>query len=266
MNPLAERYKTAPPGIREFVGIDGCPGGWIAIHLAPRSPASAEFIPAGQMAQWLRNDGPPRLVLIDIPIGLPDAAWARLRGGDGSRGCEREARRLLGPRRSSVFNPPARPALAASRDDASQVNFRELGKKLSRQSLGILPKIREVDEALADPGVAGSAATLWEAHPELAFRACNAGRPLGHWKRTPDGQRERLALLERVHAGARAFVKQAAAQYPRKRVGTDDLVDALVLAVAALRGYPDHYRALPSIPEQDSAGRPMEMVFWQVGT
>jgi predicted RNase H-like nuclease len=254
--------KTAPRGIRTFVGIDGCPGGWIAVLLSPNGIASTAWIRTGGMGTWLREGGSSRLVLIDMPIGLPDSSWANRRGGDTTRGCEREARQLLGPRRSSVFNPPARSALGVAIEEASGENLRELGKKLSRQSLGILPKIREIDEVLSARDISTSGATIWEAHPELAFRALNGGRPMRHWKRTREGMQQRLRLLERFRPGVRAFIRKEALLYSRSIVGVDDLIDAFVLSLSAQRGYPKSYRVLPSVAERDSQKRPMQMVYW----
>jgi predicted RNase H-like nuclease len=197
------------------------------------------------------------LVLIDMPIGLPERVLP-------VRGCEPEARRLLGPRRSSVFSPPCRAALAeTSYPEASAANRRETGRGLSRQSWGIAAKIAALDEALRKGALDPARATVWEAHPELCLWAMNGGRPMHHWKRTPAGQRERIRLLNRVEPGLGRWI---AAQSPRLRghgAAPNDLVDALALAVAARRGYPRGFRAIPYPPQHDARGLPMQMVYWQ---
>ena len=71
--------------------------------------------------------GAASTVLIDISIGLTDSP--------DQRECDFEARRALGPRRSSVFTPPSRAALEArSYREASTLNFRETGRKLNLQT------------------------------------------------------------------------------------------------------------------------------------
>jgi predicted RNase H-like nuclease len=256
------RHIDAPPDVRTFTGIDGCRAGWLAVHLQGDSSARAELIPAGTLATWLQAEGLCCLVLVDIPIGLTDAAWIAGRNGDSSRGCEREARRRLGPRRASVFNPPCRAATLADAGCESETNQGEIGKKLSRQSLGILPRIREMDAALHDSRFLRSRVTVWEAHPELAFLTLNDGFPLAEPKRTSKGQVLRLNLLSRVFPATRGFVKESLQDYPRKAVAQDDIVDALALAVSARFAYPDAFAALPALPESDCRSLPMQMVYW----
>jgi predicted RNase H-like nuclease len=108
-------------------GADGCRGGWlVALASSGRRALSAERyfdlepvfarLAAGELAA----------LAVDIPIGL---------SGVGPRRCDAEARRLLGPRRSSVFPAPARDTLGAScHAQASALNQQAGGKRLSIQS------------------------------------------------------------------------------------------------------------------------------------
>ena len=83
-------------------------------------------------------------VAIDIPIGLPD---------EGSRRCDLEARKLIGPRRSSVFPAPFRSVLGALTYEDAAARCRAVsGKSLSLQAFGILPKIAEVDRLMTRTG------------------------------------------------------------------------------------------------------------------
>lgn len=109
------------------------------------------------------------VLAVDMPIGLPD---------EGRRSCDAEARRMLGPRRSSVFPVPVRSALAAT-------TFADV-TGLSIQGWHLVPKIAEVD-ACWEPRVR-------ECSPELSL-AVVAGAPMTHPKRTPEGRAERLAVL-----------------------------------------------------------------------
>lgn len=252
----AARALPAPGGIGRFIGVDGCRAGWIAVHLAPGAGPRWETVGTGGLGE-LRPDTGCALVLIDMPIGLPD-------GSRPVRGCEPEARRLLGARRSSVFSPPGRAALAdASHAGASAANRRETGRGLSRQAWGIAPKIAALDQDLRTGAIDPAGLIVWEAHPELCWRAMNGGRPMTHWKRTRAGFRERTRLLNGIEPGLGGWIE---GQTPRLRgsgAAPDDLVDALGLAIAACRGYPDGFRALPAKPERDALGVPMQMVYWQ---
>jgi predicted RNase H-like nuclease len=126
------------------------------------------------------------VVVIDIPIGLPDS---------DPRECESEVRRLLRHRASSVFNCPSRVCLAAidSYEEASALSMAATGKKLSKQSFAILRKIAEVDQCLQED--VGLAARVWEVHPEACFSALAGDIPLLHSKHSGFGFLERHQLL-----------------------------------------------------------------------
>ena len=65
--------------------------------------------------QVLDLEPKPSVVAVDMPIGLLEEP------SSGGRECDKEARRLLGtPRRSSVFTPPTKPALASATYEEAQ--------------------------------------------------------------------------------------------------------------------------------------------------
>lgn len=193
-----------------------------------------------------------RLILVDIPIGLP---WAEL----PVRPCDAAARRLLGrPRASSVFPAPCRAAVyAAGPRQARQVNRRVLRRDLSAQSLGILGKIREADALL--PPRRRASPPIREVHPEVCFWALN-GRPMLHKKSLPEGQEERLTVLRRYRSDADEVVAEALAAHPRGRVRPDDVIDALAAAVTAAA--PASELRLVCEAVRDEKGLPMEIVYW----
>jgi predicted RNase H-like nuclease len=181
-------------------GVDGCRGGW-AVALATDDaivdirvmPTFADVLALG-----------PAAIAVDMPIGLPEA---------GPRACDIEARRRLGPRRSSVFPAPLRPMLdATTYEEASGI------AGLSKQAYHLLPKIREVD-ALMTPR---RQRTVVEAHPELCF-ARLLGQPCRAPKRTPEGRAERLAV-----AGLPV-------DRPPRGAAWDDVLDAAALVHTARR-------------------------------
>jgi predicted RNase H-like nuclease len=198
------------------VGVDGCRQGWVAVTLADDGSLSAQLVTAldGLVAE-LRS-GVVAALAVDMPIGLLNQA---------RRACDVEARRLLGPRRSSVFPAPSRVTLdAADYDDACRRSRAAVGVALSRQAFNLLPKIRQLDR-LVDPA---DQDRLVEAHPECAF-ARLAGRPLAEPKRTAEGQAVRRRLLI-DHDEAFGPLLARSSGLP-----TLDLIDAAVLAITAKR-------------------------------
>lgn len=176
------------------VGVDGARGGWLAATAFGADDGTISSVElslvenfAGLDAMRSDTDAP---MAVDIPMGLLDSV--------DFRPCDRGARDVLGPRRSSVFAPPSRPLLTAATygDARALVEAERLGspaaKSLSAQSFGIVPKIREADRFLrADPAAQD---WLWECHPELSFLGLN-GRVGLPPKTTVAGQAVRIRLL-----------------------------------------------------------------------
>ncbi len=237
------------PGQAAAYGVDGCRAGWFYVGL---EGSAFRFGLARALVDLPREvlDGAPALV--DIPIGLPSARTP-------VRDCDRLCRRLIGPRSSSVFGPPARAALeAGDYRQAVALNEAVTGKRISRQAWNLAPRLREAD-ALARAAGDGTS-RFREAHPELCFTVLAGGRPMAHYKKTREGHEERLVVLERHYAPARELVRRALETYPRSRAGRDDIVDALVLAVSASLCRSD-LRTLPPMPQKDEAGLFMEIVY-----
>jgi predicted RNase H-like nuclease len=232
----------------QFIGIDGCRGGWIFAAIEDSRRVEIQFS-ASIRCIWESFPG-AKLMLIDIPIGLPAGT---------ARACDVSARKYLRPRSGAcVFPPPCRQALNCDTyEDACAANQRVTGKKISRQTWNILPKIREVDEFLRQAPVCREA--LRESHPEVCFRAL-AQKPPRFSKKTAAGRSERMDIL-RVHLvdGARRL-PEAVDRHRKNGAAADDILDALVLAVTArlAAAYP---RTLPRHPPRDAAGLPMEIVY-----
>ena len=194
-----------------------------------------------------------RSILIDIPIGCPEA-------GPNGRECDSEARRLLGPGRgSSVFTTPSRPVLDAdSYAQALELNRRATGRGLSIQTWNIVPRIRAIDRLLrSNTSLRG---VLRESHPELCFWALNGRRAMRYSKKRLEGRQERLTVLQHYFPQCRTLLEQAAGEFLRRQLAPDDIIDAMVCAVTAKYGYGD-YQTLPARPPQDGQGLPMEMVY-----
>lgn len=227
-------------------GVDGCRAGWFYFWINGRVFGHGVVDELSAVV----SQGYADVILVDMPIGLPD--------DDGNRDCDTAARRLLGRRASSVFPAPCRAALAAATyEEACALNEQQTGRRLSRQCWNIVPKIREVDRLLLAGGRARG--RVRESHPEVCFAALNGGRPMAAAKRTADGYQERLAVLRAKWPSAPRAAEAALAAYRRGDVGRDDILDAMVLAVTA--SLPAARReTIPARPRKDDKGLPMSMV------
>jgi predicted RNase H-like nuclease len=231
-----------------FFGLDGCKAGWFCIGIDDEGDFRFSVLKKiDELQQYLEQ---AKLILVDIPIGLP---WR----DQATRLCDTAARRILAPRGSSVFPVPARSALSMpSYQQGSAENRRQLNKGLSVQSWAISPKIKETDEFMRriKPGN-----KVREMHPEVAFWALNGKRVLKHRKKDQQGIEERIAILSSHYKRAEKCFCMARDQYLVKEVASDDILDAMVGAVTAMQ-YP-RLSTLPEKPVKDEEGIPMEMVY-----
>jgi predicted RNase H-like nuclease len=228
-----------------LIGVDGCPGGWLAVREWPNNRVDAQVY--GSFNELLTHLPSPAAIAIDIPIGLPDA---------GSRTCDHTARQRLGfPRMCSVFPAPIRPLLAAaSHSDACRIRFDVEGKRVSKQVFAILPKVREVDEALTQTPELRTA--VMEVHPELSF-ALWKGDPLLHAKRRAEGKAERSILIEAVWTGV---LSECRACLGSADYRPDDLHDAFAALWTARSIVAGTAMRFPSGDERDRHGIPMRIV------
>ena len=238
---LPERWEAA------FVaGADGCRAGWIVVRaLQPREGrlrlADVTVLP--DFAGVLELTRSCAALAVDIPIGL---------SADGRRDADFEARRRIGPRRSSVFPAPPRQVMEARDYQTANSTSKALfGRGVQRQTFNILAKIREADACMTH----GLQARVVESHPEVSFWALGGERQLEHAKRSLAGRSQRLRLLEI------AFRPEVRDARPPRGAGWDDLYDARVLAWTAARVAAGTAVHLPTEPQRDERGLRMEIVY-----
>lgn len=226
-----------------IAGVDGTSRGWVAVFCDDDlGRPEARFLE--KLADLPRT---LRVVAVDVPMGLPD------RGG---READRLARLALGePRRRSVFPCPPRCVLgAAGWEEACARSERNDGRRLSKQTFAILPKIGEADALLRSEEWARRC--LYEVHPELSF-ALWSGAPMRYRKKSPAGREERRRLIAELFgsaafAGAREAVRGHG-------VATDDLADAFAAAWSAWRIFDGSAERYPEKRVVDGEGLVMQI-------
>jgi predicted RNase H-like nuclease len=232
-------------------GVDGCRGGWVVLlagfRASEAAPVQLDWRVCARFDSVLALEERPAAIAVDMPIGLLE------RAAPGGRACDRAARGLLRwPRASSVFSPPARPALV---NDGYVDAMARNGGGMSKEAYNILPKIRELDALLAPQ----AQSRVFEAHPELAFAAL-AGHPMRHNKKTSAGRRERLRCLRTVFGAAFRDPLRVRLELGTRAVALDDVIDAYVLADAARRIQTGRASRLPpGAPPLDARGLRMEI-------
>jgi predicted RNase H-like nuclease len=246
---------TGGAGGRWVAGVDGCPGGWIAVLVddggcnAPRVELRTAFADIVDLPEQ------PLVIGVDMPIGLPDRLVGR------GRACEVAVRKRLGARQSSVFSIPARAAVMESDDywracDIAAADS-EPPRKVSKQAFHLFPKIKEIDALLRQR--AELRGRVHETHPEVCFMHMNGGAPAFLPKKAksrpnPEGLEERRGLL--IAAGFPAAFLEAHRKPPRP-AAADDFLDACATAWTARRILNGQATCYPDPPPRDAFGLEM---------
>jgi len=244
-----------------LAGVDGCPGGWIVVFVQPDMTGAPPRI-VSSFAEIAFAPEQPRIITVDVPIGLPARSPAK------GRLAESEVRALLGERKSSVFRVPSRRAVEASvliepvdereRFLAACKIARETsedGKAFAKQGFNILPKVAEVDRFLREHR--DWIGRVYETHPELAFWQLNDEEPLVLAKKIKSRVSASGLDLRRDLLAKFGFAKQLISQPAPKGAGDDDLIDALACAATALRIEKGLAQSFPRSPPRDEFGLPM---------
>lgn len=233
------------------IGADGCKSGWFSVSLSETAWETA--IHKNILSLWEVHSG-SESILIDIPIGFrKNEPLERL--------CDLAARKALGQGRgSSVFPTPCRSSVYCTSYEAAHLeNKRSVDRGLSKQTWAIVPKIREVDAFLKS--APESMAVIRESHPEVAFWGLNGRVPLKHSKKTAEGLQERIQILSRYDERIENIYQDSMKKYLRKEAASDDIIDALCLAITGQVMLRTEILTLPIAPETDEYGIPMQILF-----
>jgi predicted RNase H-like nuclease len=226
-------------------GADGYKSAWCVVLLdLETGEMRSRIVPA--FANLLDLPERPIVVTVDIPIGLPEFT------PPCGRACEREARRVLGRRASSVFSAVGRvPLRTLSRLEAHQASKASGGIGIGAQAWDLAVKLREADEAMTP----AAQETLCEVHPEVSFWAMNGFVPMSHNKKSTEGASERVDCV--VRGGLpREFV----GRLPEFKVGRDDFLDACAALWTARRIAEGKACRLPRHVDLDARG--LDMAIW----
>ena len=244
----SDRSKPSIKAINAHVtsiGVDGCKGGWIAAILNQGELKIDKFNTINDIV----NEYPHfDEFFVDMVIGLPSSK-NHIRP-------DTYARQIIKERASTIFPAPCRQAVyARTVADAYEENERVLGKKFTPLTVGIFPKIRELDSFFQDNQKYKN--VIKESHPEVCFARLNGSTMLSK-KSQIDGIEERIHLL-RKYLPELSLTKLTALEKCLK-CNIDDIVDALCLAVSANIAAQGYFEIIPETPMSDETGLLMQMV------
>ena len=206
-SPFIERLRRRRMGT--FIGIDGVPGGWVAVYL---NENEQRFDYAHRLDSLLTTSHDR--AMIDIPIGLPDR---------GYRQCDLDARRRIGSR---VFLGARWNVWAfGSYPEANAYYWAHEEPGISKQLWCIRDKLQEVNESMTPE----RQMHLQETHPELIFWRLYGCGSLQN-KKTETGRQQRLAILRE---NGLTLIDRWLGQRHGTDIGRDDLIDACACALAA---------------------------------
>jgi predicted RNase H-like nuclease len=219
------------------IGVDGCPGGWIAaiwqgdrIHL--------KLFELGKFSDILDEDA--AMIAVDMPIGFPSLY---------GRKADIAARKFMKPHGSRVFPVPCRDAVhAVNYTEAIRLNkLHSKGVSIPPVTNAIRPRMQEIDKVISRQ----NEHRLREVHPEVSFAVMKGDVPLANKKKVKSGEAERLELLNAHDVPTVDFAKH---NFFRRDVKRDDIIDACAAAWSARRILEGRARHFPETEERDARG------------
>jgi predicted RNase H-like nuclease len=231
------------------IGVDGCKGGWIVASIDHGTLKVEKMSSISEIVmEYTEFDN----FLIDMVIGLPSNT-EQIRP-------DSYARQIIKERSSTIFPVPCRQAIyAESVAEAYEENVRVLGKKFTPLTVGIMPKIRELDSFLQEHDQYKN--VILESHPEVCFTRLN-GKTVLSKKSEYEGVVERVNILKKFLPNLDVNdLMQMAKQY---QCNVDDIADAICLSVTANLAKQGLYEIIPERPRVDDTGLKMQMVIGKI--
>jgi len=229
-------------------GIGSCKDGWLAVLLDVTGQKTPLMRPLLSFWDVLNFSEQPEKIAVDLPIGFSDSAAIE------GRKCEKEVRKLLGPRQHSVISSPCRAALLKTRyEDANHANIAsaKTSPKLSSHAFELFAKLREIDTRIT-PKLQNR---VFETHPDLAFTIVRNQSPCKYPKEDEKGVEERIAELRSIGFNDEFLNQTLPSNINAERA---DLLGACICAWVAQRALLGAAKSYPTKPEKDRRG--LEMV------
>ena len=126
--------------MKNILGIDGSKSGWVGVKQSSKQEGTLEILFKNKLIDFLSPD--IDLIIIDMPVGLDKNIQ------QGGRLVDKEARKRLLKRKSSIFNAPIRDVLKAKSYNEANTISKNKGLGISKQSWNLIPKINELDQIL----------------------------------------------------------------------------------------------------------------------
>jgi predicted RNase H-like nuclease len=217
-----------------IVGIDGCKSGWFVIWEGADATLHSCVIPSLRKLHIATNHS-CLTIGVDMPVVLSD---------EMPREADQLARKHLGKKSSTIFSAPTPGMLKqTSYEKACQFSKERFGKAISIQSWYLFPKIRDVQLILNQDQT-----DIYEIHPELSFRELNGDNVILESKKKQEGHKIRRQLLERTFSNF--DFDSIRAQYLKKDVADDDILDALIVLWSTKRIASGEAKFLPTHPRK----------------
>ena len=195
------------------IGIDGCRSGWLTTRILDDKSLSFHVIK--NLKDSYLKDLNLTHVGIDMPLELSPT---------GKRPAEVEARFLLKKRSCTIFSPPTISALECeSYLDACEINFRDCGNRISKQSWNLFPKIKETQKFFKNKLI--TKPSIYEIHPELSFMAMNNMKVIELSKKTDLGRKIRIKLIQKFFP--KFSFESVRNEYKKNQVLDDDILDSV---------------------------------------
>ena len=215
-----------------ILGIDGCRSGWFVIWEESDNTLQYCVVPRLKKLQDVTNHS-HLTIGIDMPVVLSD---------EMPREADQLARKRLGKKASTIFSAPTPGILKQKNyEQACQFSKDKFGKAISIQSWHLFPKIRDVQTIVDQEKI-----DIYEVHPELSFCTLNRDTVILESKKKLEGFLVRRRLLERAFSGF--DFESIRAQYLKKEVANDDILDALVVLWSTKRIAANEAKFLPEHP------------------
>ena len=219
-----------------IIGMDGCSAGWFTTKIADKQSLIFNII-EDLNDDYLKKSNLSHIG-IDIPLYLSKT---------GKRRAEIEARFLLKKRACTIFSPPTFNVLRAKNYiDACEINFKECGNRISKQSWNLFPKIKEAQKFLENNLT--FQVGIFEIHPELSFMAMNDMNLIEASKKTDIGKKIRIKLIQKFFPSF--SFESVRKKYKKNQVQDDDILDCISVLWSTQRIVDNIAQSVPKKPEK----------------